>query len=307
LKEFDIIHLHHPFIFGAELIWAVSKLRRIPYVMTHHNDLLGDGMRRHLFDTYSAVSAPLICSGASRFVCVSLDHAASCSLTPFFQKRWGHVVEVPNGVDIEHFHPGLDGRLVRKRYGIPHGTRVVLFVGALDRAHQSRRVDLLLEAIALLADPHLHLLVVGDGDLAAHYRGLADELKLATQTHFVGSVDHGALPNFYAAADIVVLPSDLQESFGLVLIEAMACGKPVVASNLPGVRLVVSDDLDGLLVYPGNAAGLAAKMQQLLDDPGRRQAMGVQGRAKVETRYAWPQIIPRLEQVYQTVLGENMV
>jgi glycosyltransferase involved in cell wall biosynthesis len=306
LKGFDIIHLHHPFIFGAEMIWAVSKLRRIPYVITHHNDLIGVGLRRPLFNLYSALSTRLVFRGACRFAAVSVDHAADCRLTPLFRKRWDDVVEIPNGVDTEHFRPGLNGTAVRRRQGISRDARVILFVGALDRAHHYRRVDLLFEAVRLLADPHLHLLIVGDGDLATHYRNFARELRVDRQTHFVGSVDHQSLPGFYTAADVVVLPSQLQESFGLVLIEAMACGKPVVTSNLPGVRSVVRDGQDGLLVSPGNADELAAKLRLLLDDAPQRQEMGVRGRARVEERYAWPVIIRRLERLYEGVLVEQV-
>jgi glycosyltransferase involved in cell wall biosynthesis len=93
------------------------------------------------------------------------------------------------------------------------------------------------------------------------------------------------------------------EAFGMVLIEAMACGKPVIASNLPGVRSVVNDGEDGLLVEPGNVADLAAKIRQLLDDPQRRQEMGKRGRAKVERKYAWDAIGAKLEQTYYEVLN----
>ena len=112
-------------------------------------------------------------------------------------------------------------------------------MGTLDRAHHYRRVDLLLEAVSMIRDRNLHLLVVGDGDRAIQYQELARDLGIASRVHFLGSMEHRALAHVYATADILVLPSQLQESFGLVLIEAMACGKPVVASDLPGVRSVV--------------------------------------------------------------------
>jgi len=95
------------------------------------------------------------------------------------------------------------------------------------------------------------------------------------------------------------------EAFGVVLLEAMACGKPVIASNLPGVRTVVSDGEDGMLVRPRDVDDLAEKMQMLLDDPQQRREMGERGRAKVEARYAWPRIIPRLVQAYQEALESD--
>jgi len=305
LKGFDIIHLHHPFIFGAEIVWIVSKVRGIPYVITHHNDLIGDGLRRYLFDAYSALSTRPVFGGASKFAVVSLDHAASCRLAPLFRKRWSDVVEVPNGVDTELFRPGLDGLLVRQQYGVPNGARVLLFVGALDRAHHYRRLDLLLAAVRFLRGPRPYLLIAGHGDRMPYFKSCAEALGLNSQVRFLGSVDHRVLPKVYAAADIVILPSQLQESFGLVVIEAMACGKPVVASNLPGVRSVVSDGEDGLLVRTGDVNDLAHKTQMLLDDPQRRREIGERGRAKVEAKYAWPRIIPRLVRVYEEVLADG--
>lgn len=297
LRDYDIIHLHHPFIFGSEMVWAVSRLRGIPYVLTHHNDLIGDGLRRYLFDGYSALWARRVFRGASKFAVVSKDHAAHCRLSPLFRERWDDVVEIPNGVDTNLFRPDLDGSPVRRRHGLSEAAKVILFVGALDQAHHYRRVDLLLQAMASLEGEDVKLLVAGDGDTRSHYEAIAAELGLAERAVFLGGIDHSALPRIYAAADLVVLPSQLQESFGLVLIEAMACGKPVVASNLPGVRSVVSDGRDGLLVRPGDVDELVAKLQMLLDNHTRRREMGEQGRKKVEQRYSWPQVVVQLEAI----------
>ena len=101
----------------------------------------------------------------------------------------------------------------------------------------------------------------------------------------------------------MVLPSLAVESFGIVLIEAMACRKPVIAANLPGVRSVVTDSQDGFLVPPGDTAAMASRIRHLIDDPRLRDKMGASGRAKVEDRYAWAKIIPRLVRVYEEVLG----
>jgi len=120
---------------------------------------------------------------------------------------------------------------------------------------------------------------------------------------FCGRVSDAELPAHYALSDLVVLPSTtMGEAFGVVLLEGMACGKPVVASNLPGVRTVVQDGEDGLLARAGDAEDLAAKLALLLEDPARCRAMGARGRAKVEARYAWPRIIEQLVGVYERVL-----
>lgn len=307
IKGFDIIHLHHPFIFGAEMVWIVSQVRGIPYVITHHNDLIGDGLRRFLFDAYTALSTRLVFGGACRFAAVSLDHAASCRAAHLLRKRWGDVLEVPNGVDTELFRPGLDGAGVRRRHGISDNARVVLFVGALDRAHHFKGLGHLLRAFPRVHDKDTMLIVVGDGDMKEQFAALATQLGISHRVRFVGAVPHSELPPCYAAADIIVLPSFPPESFGVVLIEAMACARPVVAHDIPGVRSVVNDSEDGLLVSPGDAAGLAESIELLLEGPRRRRRMGQRGRARVEEEYAWRKIIARLEHVYEEVLADGKI
>lgn len=302
IKDFDVIHLHHPFIFGAELVVAAARARGIPFVLTHHNDLIGDGMRPYLFDSYSAISNPLVLNRAAKLFVVSLDHARSSRLARYFERRWGDVVEIPNGVDTALFRPDLDGTPVRRACGIASDARVLLFVGALDRAHHFRRVDLLIEAIREMQSDDVHLILVGDGDRAEDYRRLASEISVEKQVHFLGKVDHGSLPGVYAAADVVVLPSHIQESFGMILIEGMACGKPVIASDLPGARSVVDDGVDGLLVKPGNLEDLVHAARKLLDGPAFCAEIGRQGRAKVEAKYAWRAIVPRLANFYEEVV-----
>jgi glycosyltransferase involved in cell wall biosynthesis len=195
---------------------------------------------------------------------------------------------------------------MRSRYGFKPTDRVILFVGALDRAHYFKGVQVLMQALDLLSDRSVRLLVVGDGDWREAYQHKAAVLGLEEQVVFCGRVPDDELPLHYACSDLLVLPSTTRgEAFGVVLLEAMACGKPVVASNLPGVRSVVADGQDGLLVRPRDVNDLAEKMQVLLDDPERRRQMGLRGRSKVEEKYDWPTIIPRLVRTYEEVLGHG--
>lgn len=304
LDDFDLIHLHYPFIFGAELIWMVSKIRHIPYVLTYHNDLLGSGLRRWLFEAYFALSAPLVFQGAGKLAAVSMDHAAACKATPLFRRRWPHVVELPNGVNAKIFRPGLDGGSIRRKLGIPAGTKVIAFVGALDRAHPFKGVDYLLQAFSRLGDPDAVLLIIGDGNLRPAYMRLAAELGLAGRTFFAGTVAHTDLPPYYAAADVIVLPSFPPESFGMVLVEAMACGRPVIAHDIPGVRTLIDDGVDGYLIQPGDADALLRQFVQILSMPSyARLAMGSAGRRKIELKYTWELAGQRLEYIYQQVIA----
>jgi glycosyltransferase involved in cell wall biosynthesis len=131
---------------------------------------------------------------------------------------------------------------------------------------------------------------------------MAAELGLAARVVFAGRVSDALLPDYYRSADVVVLPSTtMGEAFGLVLVEALACGVPVVASSLPGVRTVVADGVDGFAVRPGSDVELAGAVRRLLEREEERAAMGARGRAKVEASYTWERIAGRLESVYLQV------
>lgn len=302
LDNYDLIHLHHPFIFGAELVWALSRLRGVPYVLTHHNDLIGNGVRTYVFGAYTYLSRLVVPAGAAKLVVVSLDHARSCSLTPVFRHRPADVVEIPNAVDVDLFRPDLDPRPIRQQVGVPAGWHVLLFVAALDRAHHTKGLPRLLRALQRMRHRNVVLIVVGDGDLRASYEAEARRLGVAARVAFVGAVQHAQLPPYYAAADVLVLPS-VAEPFGLVLIEAMACGRPVVAHDVPGARSIVTHAVDGLVVPLSVPEALAEALDTLLADPARRAQMGAAGRHKVCARYTWPAVGERLERLYEEVLA----
>jgi len=304
LASFDVVHLHYPFYFGAEMLFLKSLLGGNRYVVTYHQDVLFDGWLRFPERLHHALLGRQILGRAAKVLATSQDYARASRLGPLARARPGLVGELPNGVDARRFHPEVEGSAVRDHYDLRPEDRTVLFVGALDRAHYFKGISVLLQALSRLSDPGLRLLVIGDGDLRAAYQSQAQALGLAARVTFCGRVLDEDLPAHYAASDLLVLPSTtMGEAFGVVLLEAMACGKPVIASNLPGVRSVVGDGQDGLLVRPGDAADLAQKLQRLLADAPGRQEMGQRGRKKVEEKYDWPRIVPRLVEVYTEVLS----
>jgi glycosyltransferase involved in cell wall biosynthesis len=304
IRDEDILHLHLPFIFGAELVWAVSRLRNIPLVVTYHNDLIGVGFRRVLFGAYTFLSVGAVLNAARKIAVVSEDHARHCAQAPLFSRRERDVVEIPNGVDTRLFRPDAGGADIRRRHGIPVADAVVLFVAALDRAHHYKGLETLFQSFSIIPQGNTRLMIVGEGELKDHYRLRAAQLGIGDRTTFAGSVSTADLPLYYNAADIFVLPSHVLESFGMVLVEAMACGKPVIASDLPGVHSVVADGTDGFLTPPADADALAEKIRWLIDHPERGRAMGRCGRAKAESRYAWLNIAPRILRMYEDALRQ---
>jgi glycosyltransferase involved in cell wall biosynthesis len=171
----------------------------------------------------------------------------------------------------------------------------------MDHAHFFKGVPVLLSALPLCSD--FSAVLAGDGVLKGEYERQARSLD--SRARFVGAVSRAELIRLYQRAAVTVLPSTTAgEAFGLVLLESLACGTPVVASDLPGVRTVVDHERDGLLVPPGDPMALAAALSRLGGDPDWRQAMGAAGRRKVEARYRWERIGERLEQIYTEVLGQ---
>lgn len=300
LRGFDVIHLHLPFIFGAELILAGRlRDRRTPLVVTFHNLLVGDGLRRPLFAGYEAVVGRAIVRAADRVCVVSDAHAASVpALRALPAER---TAVVPNGVDVDAFSPPVDRDAIRAAMGLPPGVPVAAFVATLDRAHFLKRADVAIQAAALAGVENLHLLVAGDGEWRARIEAQGRASGLGERVRFLGAVPHERLPSVLGCADFLLLSSDL-ESFGIVLIEALACGVPVVASDLPGVRAVVREGVDGLLAPAGAAEGFAERIRAMVElTPEQRARMGAEGRARCVQEFAWPQIVERVEEVYGSV------
>lgn len=298
----DLVHLHAPFPFGGEMILLQRVLRGRPYVVTYHQDLVFDGAKDALVRLHHRLVGKHILTRAAAVLVTSLDYGRASRVGPLFNTQPHKIVEMPNGVDPARFNPDVPGDDIRRSAGIAPTDRVVLFVGALDRPHYFKGVDVLLRAFSRIPDAQLKLVVVGDGDLRPQYMRLATELGIAPRVIFQGRVSDEDLPGHYAMSDLVVLPSvTMGEAFGIVLLEAMACATPVIASNLPGVRSVVEDGVNGVLVEPNDPADLAQKIQAMLDDPALMRQMGQAGLSKVKTTYAWDAIIPRLLAVYEDV------
>jgi glycosyltransferase involved in cell wall biosynthesis len=270
-------------------------------VVTYHNDLLAPGLRGAAFRLYNGLSQPLVVRQAARLIVTSHDYACHSFLSvadPLQQE----VVEVPNGVDRDVFHPAheADGECLAV-LGVPTDRPVVLFVGAMDRAHFFKGIPILLRALSQV--PDVHAVLVGDGDERQALHAMA-ERAVPGRTYFTGSVSLPRLINLYQNATVTVLPSTTRgEAFGMVLLESLACGTPVIASALPGVRTVVSDEVDGYLVPPGDPTALARAIDRVCSSTTDRIRMGASGRSKIVARYTWDSVGQRLEQVYLSVLS----
>ncbi|OGL73306.1 hypothetical protein A3E39_01100 [Candidatus Uhrbacteria bacterium RIFCSPHIGHO2_12_FULL_60_25] len=295
IRGADVVHLHYPFFGTAEGVAQSCLMRKKPLVMTFHMDATAKGLSGIAFDTYRVIAQPAIFRAARKIFVSSLDYADHSSLRGFKKAHPERVIEMPFGVDHDFFSPG-DG----SRFPVP-GSRIVGFVGGMDKAHAFKGLPVLLKAMTLLpAD--VHGLFVGQGPQRLIYQAQARDLGIADRCHFTGRLTGEQLRDAYRSMDVFAFPStSAAEAFGIAAVEAQACGVPVVASNLPGVRTVVLDRTTGILVPPESAVALAGGLKELLSNDGLRAAYGRAAREQAVTRFDWNRHVDRLMNVYREV------
>ena len=219
------------------------------------------------------------------------------------------VYVVPPGVDLGMFQP-IDRAEARRKIGFGTG-RMLLFAGRLERL---KGVEIAIRALALLRDRNhddVRLIILGedskDGEESEKERlkAIAASVGVRDRVDFLGSVVHHELPYFYSAADVVVMPS-YSESFGLVGLEAQACGRPVVAADVSGLRSVVRDEVSGYLVRDQDPAAYAERIGRLLDDPQFAEQMGRRARLLAQ-RFSWSRTADALSDLFLRVTERHQL
>jgi len=297
---YDLLHLHYPFFGTAELLAARRFVARPRLVLQYQMDVVGVHWKARLFDWHRRAVLPIILHAADAIVVTSNDYAASSFLAPRLASLRHKLAVIPAGVDLGEFSPNGDRLGARRKVGLADAP-TVFFLARLDRTHYFKGLHLLIEAVARL--PDAVLVVGGDGEWRPQYQARARAI-LGERVQFVGDVPDHALPAYYRAADVVALPSiDRTEAFGLVLLEALACGTPVVASRLPGVRTLVEDGRTGFLVQPGSVDELTERIARCIRESA---TLGPNAHAFVRAHYGWPTIAQRLIELYGRLLAGNV-
>jgi len=221
----------------------------------------------------------------------------------------GNIDIISCGTDIERFGSIARSR-ARRELGIAPETKVVLYVGSFD---PRSGIETLVRAVSLSAVPKADLkLIIGAGWRAGESDGkerdrigsIVEELGLSDITSFRGGLSRDILPAYYAAADVCVVPSHY-EPLGLVALEAMASGTPVIASDVGGLKYTVVPQETGLLAPPKNEAVFADAIDRLLRDSLWRQQLGHKARQRVETYFSWDRIASQLSQLYTQLLQQS--
>ncbi|MBT6254116.1 glycosyltransferase [Candidatus Uhrbacteria bacterium] len=295
-EEYDVVHLHMPFFGVHELFFLMMKLGwKGDLVLTYHMDVMASGFVHRVAKWSRTKVVPAILDRTQKVFVSSMDYARESWLKDSWKDVEKKLVSAPFGVDTKRFKPRKD----RKKSAV---TRF-LFVGGLDSNHYFKGLEVLLEALSNISNrTDWTLTVAGSGDLKESYEEQARAAKISQRVEFVGRVTDAALPLSYGFSDVFVFPSvDRSEAFGLVALEAQSCGVPVIASDLSGVRTVVSDKASGILVTPKDVGELQEALVWMIDHPKAREDMGKTARARVEKMFTWDRHVAMLEKVYEDI------
>ncbi|QHN06215.1 glycosyltransferase family 4 protein [Methanothermobacter sp. THM-1] len=299
-ETFDVVNAHTPVPFYADMAAIASKRMKVPFVLTYHNDVIKESWPlRTLSSIYNKTLLQLTLKSSDRIITPSpYVHNESEMINEFIERT----VWIPPGVDTEVYKPGRSDW--KSRYGLPENSKIILFVGAMNRGHTHKGVDVLLRAFSMIKDEDTYLVLAGTGDMIPDYKRISESLGIINRTLFTGFIDEETLIDLYRASDMLVLPTlNIAEGFGMVLIEANACGKPVIGSRVGGIKYVIRDGETGLLVPPGDPEALADAIRRLIEDPEKAEVMGQNGRKMVEKNYTWERSSRITEKVFQEVIS----
>jgi len=294
-KEYDVVHAHTPVPAIAELA-ALRASGRAPFVLGYHNDVVRTGsIGRVLGDVYGVMLAPFLLKRADAIVTFTRSLAQSSSRLADYAHK---VRVVPGAVDAERFRTGLDGNRIRRKYGLKEEAKIILFVGILDAYKGCHYLVRAMPAV-ISRIPGARLILVGTGPMAGELEAISRQLGIEENVIFAGFVPDEDLPDYYAACDVFVLPSvSAEEGFGLVQLEAMACGRPVVTTTIPGVCEADAGEAATVHVPPRDTEALADAIARVLQDGGLAARLGRGGRRLVEDSYTWAEIARRMQAVY---------
>ncbi|MEY2978378.1 MAG: hypothetical protein RLZZ435_2517 [Cyanobacteriota bacterium] len=221
----------------------------------------------------------------------------------------GAIEVIPCGTDIESFQ-SLPTAEARQVLGWDPADKIALYVGRFDRR---KGIETLVRAASLLTDPQFRLVIVGgcdpkksDGAEYQRIAGLVESLGLQDRVTFAGRVGHDRLPLYYAAANVCVVPSHY-EPFGLVAIEAMACGTPVIASDVGGLKFTVKSGKTGLLVPPQEETKLAQALQRILGQPAWAAQLGQAATQRVQQKFSWTGVAQQLSHLYRYLMAVSLM
>jgi glycosyltransferase involved in cell wall biosynthesis len=284
-RNCNLIHAHY--LPSGFVGFLITKLTGQKLIVTAHGSDIYMIPERGLFQKRYIRAL----SNAS--VIITVSHANKERLLKLGLPR-DKIIVIPNGIDLALFDTTVS--TLKGHEDEVH----IMWVG---RMVEVKGLEYLIHAMRIVVTryPQSKLILIGTGPLKAKLERLVGDLSLDKNITFTGSVNHSDVPLYLKEADIFVLPS-LSEGFPVVILEAMAAGKPVVASNVRGIPDAVTDGVTGFLVEPENYEQLAEKIVYLIEHPEEGERMGKAGRKLVEERFTWAKIAEEIIRIYKSKL-----
>jgi glycosyltransferase involved in cell wall biosynthesis len=285
--HYDIIHTHIPTPWSADCSSVVSRIKNVPLIVTYHNDIGGRWIYNSLASFYNRTMLHLVLKQASSIIITSSNFRTPC-LARYREK----VKIIPNSVDTRVFRP-----VSRQMAGD------IFFLGVLDTYHQYKGLEILFTAIFAVKKeiPDIKLIIGGSGPMKEYYARLSRSMGITENVEFAGYIPDNKLSDYYNSCRMVVLPSidPTREGFGIVLLEAMACGRPVISTDISGVAEDIRIYGAGIVVEPGNADVLVEAIKTIRNDPNLANRMGSAGRVLIEEKYGSENVAGQIEEIYR--------
>lgn len=272
----DIVNIHMPVPGIGDIAAMVSTTNRI--VVTYHAGTMRK--RSMVYDPiifmYEQTFLRLLMKRARHIICSS-DYVRDGFLKRYHAKS-------------STITPGVDFNLFHSDPKESHERPTILFVGSLTKSQCFKNLSILIRAVNIVREdiPDILLKVVGDGDLRPEYEALVNNLGISKYVQFEGYLTGGALVRAYQSCDVLALLSSLPaESFGMVLLEAMACGKPVIGARMGGIPTIIEDGKNGFLVMPDDMQSLCSVIKKIVTNPAFAAKMGSVGLKKAREGFSW--------------------
>jgi len=310
-EKYDILHVHGMVPTLTELALLVGHLKRKPVVLTYHYDAetLGHGFIGVMANrAYSFLMKVLVPKLADRIVSTSSSYAATSSVLPYCREK---LVIIPAGVGAEFLgnpgpmHKRKNGHADSEDENPGSGKRTVLYVGKLQKYKGIENLIAAFDSVRR-AIPEARLEIVGDGPQRRQLKALTKRLGLDRYVGFRGWIPQDRLVKTLEESTVFVLPSirSRREAFGIVVLEAMAAGKPVIVSKIPGPESLVEDGKNGLLVPPGQPKELADAIVRVLQNERLMNAMAEYASQKARN-FSWPSITERYQALYRELVSDR--
>jgi len=302
LTDFDVIHIHDVRSFQSMIIFHYARKHNIPYVLQAHGSLPRIGRWRKIKMLLDVLFGYKLLKNASRVIALSEVEADQYKAMGVPEEK---IVIIPNGIDLSEYAELPPKGTFKKKFNIPDDKKIILYLG---RIHKIKGIDFLVKAYAHLINEmnfkDAVLVIAGPDDgYLSEVKSLVQGLGVSNSVVFTGPLYGKDKISAYVDSEVYVLPSRY-EIWGMTVLEAYACSKPVIASKVGGLKDLVNNGETGLLFEPGNVEQLARNILYLLNDNDEAKEMGLKGKEFVKENLTIESVVTKLEKVYEEIVVE---